>query len=67
MPIMMATLALGGHLRVGLEDNVYYSKEQLATGNVQLVARAKRLIEEAGYEVATSAEAREILGLTRKV
>lgn len=67
MPIMMATIAMGGHLRVGLEDNVFYSKGVPADGNKQLVARAKRLIEEAGYEVATPAEAREILGLTRHV
>ena len=67
VPIMMATLALGGHLRVGLEDNVYYSKGVLAKNNAQLVSRAKRLIEEAGYEAAAPAEAREILGLVRKV
>ncbi|MBQ4650063.1 MAG: 3-keto-5-aminohexanoate cleavage protein [Firmicutes bacterium] len=67
VPIMMATIAMGGHLRVGLEDNVFYHKGQLAEGNGQLVARAARLIREAGLEVATPAEAREILGLTRHV
>lgn len=66
VPIMMATIAMGGHLRVGLEDNVFYSKGVPAKGNVQLVSRAKRLLEEAGYEAATSDEAREILGLVRK-
>jgi len=67
VPIMMATIAMGGHLRVGLEDNVYYSKGVLAENNAQLVSRAKRLIEEAGYETATPEEARKILGLVRKV
>jgi uncharacterized protein (DUF849 family) len=62
LPIMYATIALGGHIRVGLEDNVYYAEDQLAT-NVAFVERAGRLIKEANREVATPAEAREILGL----
>ncbi|SMP42814.1 3-keto-5-aminohexanoate cleavage protein [Anoxynatronum buryatiense] len=64
MPIMYATLALGGHLRVGLEDNVYYSKGQLAT-NVMLVERAVRAVTEFGKMPAKPNEAREILGLKR--
>ena len=64
MPIMYASLALGGHLRVGLEDNVYYSKGELAT-NVMLVERAARSIREFGKEPATPDEARQILGLER--
>lgn len=67
MPIMMATIAMGGHLRVGMEDNVMYQKGVLAESNAQFVARAKRLLEEAGLEAATPDEAREIYGLTRKV
>lgn len=63
--MMYATLALGGHIRVGLEDNVMYSKGVLATGNVQFVERAARLIREYGNEVATPAEAREILSLNK--
>ncbi len=62
MPIMYATLALGGHIRVGLEDNVYYSKGQLAS-NVMLVERAARVINEFGKEPATPEEARQILGI----
>jgi len=64
MPIMFATLALGGHLRVGLEDNVYYSHGELAT-NVKLVDRAVRAVTEFGKEVATPDEAREILGILK--
>lgn len=64
--IMYATLALGGHIRVGLEDNVYYAKGVKAT-NVSLVERAVRVIKEFGKEVATPAEARQILSLPAKV
>lgn len=62
LPIMYATLAMGGHIRVGLEDNVYYSRGVKAT-NEMLVQRAARVIREFGKEPATPAEAREILGL----
>lgn len=65
LPIMYATLALGGHIRVGLEDNIYYTKGKLAT-NVMLVERAVRVIREFGKEPATSDEAREILRLRKK-
>lgn len=67
MPMMLAGLAAGcDGLRVGLEDNLYLSHGVKAT-NVQLVERAVKLIGIAGREVATAAEAREILGLTKKV
>ena len=62
LPIMYATIAMGGHVRVGLEDNIYFSRGVHAS-NSQLVARAARLIKEANNEVATPADAREILGL----
>ena len=65
MPILYATIALGGHIRVGLEDNVLYAKDQLATGNAQFVARAARLIREFNKEPATPDEARQILGLKK--
>ncbi|OLR53491.1 3-keto-5-aminohexanoate cleavage protein [Hornefia porci] len=61
--IMMAALALGGNVRVGLEDNVYYNKGQLAESNQQFVARVKRIVEELGKTVATPDEARSILGV----
>jgi uncharacterized protein (DUF849 family) len=62
LPATTHGLILGGHMRVGLEDNLYYSRGVLAT-NLQLVERAVRIITELGYEIATPAEAREILGL----
>lgn len=62
VPILLATIAMGGHVRVGLEDNLYFDAGVLAT-NEQLVIRAANLIKEAGYEVATPEEARQILSL----
>jgi uncharacterized protein (DUF849 family) len=53
-------------LRVGLEDNIFYEKGELAT-NPQLVARAARIAIAYGREIANAAETREILGLTKKV
>lgn len=63
VPIMLAAIAMGGHLRVGMEDNVFYGPGKLADSNAQLVKRAADLIEIAGNHVATPAEAREILGI----
>jgi 3-keto-5-aminohexanoate cleavage enzyme len=60
----MAAIAMGGHVRVGLEDNLYYSKGRLAR-NEELVARVARIAAEAGRPVASPAEAREILGLQK--
>ena len=64
MEMLYGAVALGGGIRVGMEDNVMYAKGQLAESNVQFVERAARVIREYGNEVATPAEAREMLGLT---
>ena len=56
-----------GHLRVGLEDNLYLDRGVLAKSNVDLVERAVRALELNNLEPATPDEAREILGLTRQV
>lgn len=63
MEMLYGAVALGGGIRVGMEDNVMYAKGQLAESNVQFVERAKRVIEEYGKQAATPAEARQILGL----
>ena len=65
LPILYATLAMGGHIRVGMEDNIFCSKGRLAKSNVEFVERAGRLIHELGKEVATPEETREILGLKK--
>ena len=67
MEMLYGAVALGGHIRVGMEDNVMYAKGQLATSNVQFVERAVRVIREYGNEPATPAEAREILGLNKVI
>ena len=63
--ITLAALALGGNIRVGLEDNVYYNKGVLAEGSEQFIGRVKRVAAEFGKELATPDEARAILGLSR--
>jgi len=61
LPLSTMAVALGGNIRVGMEDNVYYSHGVLAESNVQLVERAVRIVRELGREVATPEEAREML------
>ncbi|HEU4963396.1 MAG TPA: 3-keto-5-aminohexanoate cleavage protein [Bacilli bacterium] len=65
LPLTTMAILLGGHVRVGFEDNIYYRKGELATSNAQFVERVVRLANELGREVATPADARNILGLTR--
>jgi 3-keto-5-aminohexanoate cleavage enzyme len=65
LPLAVNTLLLGGHVRVGLEDNLFYERGVLAT-NVQLVERIVRIIREMGMEPATPAEARQMIGLPRR-
>jgi len=62
LPAVTQMLLLGGHVRVGLEDNLFYAPGEPAT-NVQLVDRAVRLVRELGFEPATPEEARDIIGL----
>ncbi|MBI6546250.1 MAG: 3-keto-5-aminohexanoate cleavage protein [Cyanobacteria bacterium NC_groundwater_1444_Ag_S-0.65um_54_12] len=58
-------IAIGGHVRVGFEDNVFYRKGELALSNAQLVERMKRIAAELNRPVATPAEARAILKLLK--
>ncbi|MFT4947785.1 MAG: 3-keto-5-aminohexanoate cleavage enzyme [Natronomonas sp.] len=62
LPLTTMGVLLGGHVRVGLEDNVYYRDGELA-GNAQLVERTVRIAETLGRSAATPTKAREILGL----
>jgi 3-keto-5-aminohexanoate cleavage enzyme len=61
IPVTLAALATGGHVRTGFEDTIYYARGQLATSNADLIARVARLAREAGREVAAPEQAREIL------
>lgn len=62
-PLGVLGMILGGNVRVGLEDNIYYRKGELASSNAQLVARIVRIARELGKEPCTPDEARTILGL----
>ena len=62
-PMAAAAIAMGGNVRVGFEDNLYLSKGVLAKSNGELVEKVVRLAKELGRPIATSDEAREILGL----
>lgn len=64
MEITMTALAIGGNIRVGFEDNVYYHYGRLAKSNAEFVERIGRLAKEMNKTLATPQEAREILGLT---
>ncbi|MEW6343379.1 MAG: 3-keto-5-aminohexanoate cleavage protein [Pseudomonadota bacterium] len=64
-PIVAQAWLAGGHVRVGLEDNIYLSKGVLAESNAVLVARAREIVLSLGGEIATAAEAREQLGLKK--
>jgi 3-keto-5-aminohexanoate cleavage enzyme len=65
LDINLFTLAAGGHVRTGLEDNIYFRRGELATSNAQLVERIVRFAEEYGRPVASPATARELLGLKK--
>ena len=63
IPASLTAMVMGGHIRVGFEDNIYYHKGVIAESNAQLVARIARIATEIGRPLATPAQAREILGL----
>jgi len=65
LPLGVMAIVMGGHVRVGFEDNIFYSRGVLAESNAQLVARIARIARECGREPATPDEARSILGIRR--
>lgn len=64
LPLTTLATLMGGHVRVGLEDNVYYRRGEKARSNAQLVERTARITHELNREVATPAQARQMLGLS---
>lgn len=64
-PTCIHNLFLGGHVRVGLEDNLYLSRGRLAKNNAELVEKMARIMQDLDFEIATPSEAREILGLNK--
>lgn len=65
IPLATQSILLGGGARVGMEDNIYYAKGELARSNAQLVEKIVRIARELGKEPATPDEAREYLGLKK--
>lgn len=65
-PVAAQAWLLGGHVRVGIEDNVYLAKGVLAKGNAELVTKARLIITELGGALMTAQETRELLGLAKK-
>lgn len=65
-PMLLQSLLLGGHVRVGLEDNIYLERGVLAVNNAVLVEKAVRLLRELGTRIATPSEARDMLGLRKQ-
>ena len=63
LPMSMMALAMGGHIRVGMEDNIYYSRGVMAKTNAEFVERIVRIAREYGRKIATPAETRKILKL----
>jgi 3-keto-5-aminohexanoate cleavage enzyme len=60
------SMLLGGHVRVGFEDNLRYDRNRNATSNGEFVARIVRIAKELNLEIATPDEARAVLGLARR-
>lgn len=63
LPLTTMGIIMGGHIRVGMEDNLYYRKGEPVESNAQLVERAVRIADELERDLATPAETREMLGL----
>ncbi|MCD5309289.1 BKACE family enzyme [Kineosporia babensis] len=63
LPILAASLAMGGHVRVGLEDNLFFAPRRPATANAELVARAAALANHLQRPAMSPAQARELIGL----
>jgi 3-keto-5-aminohexanoate cleavage enzyme len=65
--LVAAALALGGSIRVGLEDNLYLPDGEMARSNGELIAKARQMTLDAGRRPATVEQARELLGVRRRV
>lgn len=63
-PLAVHALLMGGNVRVGLEDNIYYEKGKLASSNAQLISRITRIAKEVGRDIASPQEAQKLLNLT---
>ncbi|MBF0297160.1 MAG: 3-keto-5-aminohexanoate cleavage protein [Oligoflexia bacterium] len=64
LPLSTCAIAMGGHVRVGIEDNIYYRKGEMATSNAELIKRIVRIAQEFDRKPATIAETRALLSLS---
>jgi 3-keto-5-aminohexanoate cleavage enzyme len=65
LPLTTMSIIMGGHVRVGFEDNLFYRRGELVKSNAQLVDRVVRIAKELGREIATPAQARKMLGIPK--
>jgi 3-keto-5-aminohexanoate cleavage enzyme len=65
VPVNLFSLGVGGHVRTGLEDNIYFRLGELAESNAQMVERVARIAGEIGRPLASAEQARELLGIRR--
>jgi uncharacterized protein (DUF849 family) len=63
MNFCTAAAMIGGNVRVGLEDSLYIGPGKLAASNAEQVTKIRRIVEDLGHQIATPAEARQMLGL----
>jgi 3-keto-5-aminohexanoate cleavage enzyme len=66
VPMIAMAILLGGHVRTGMEDTIYYRRGQLCRSNAELVERVVRLAKELNREIATPMQARKMLGISQK-
>jgi len=66
LPLAVQALVMGGHVRVGFEDNIFYRKGELAQSNAQLVSRISRISQELGREIASPEQTRQMLKITNQ-
>ena len=65
LPLTTMSIIMGGHVRVGFEDNLFYRRGELVKSNAQLVDRVVRIAKELGREIATPTQAREMLSISK--
>ncbi len=63
LPLAVHAILMGGNVRVGLEDNIYYKKGQLASSNAELISRISRIAKEVGRDIASPHETKKLLNL----
>jgi 3-keto-5-aminohexanoate cleavage enzyme len=66
LPMNVMGILLGGHVRVGMEDNLYYSRGRKLKNNAEAVARIARIAKDMNREIATPQQAREMLGISQE-